>query len=157
MSEDDGAAGPRRDGLRATLARLADSGLAALRTRAELATLELAEERDRLVKRIALLVGGVLMLAFGAMYVGAFVVVIFWDSNRLLAIALVALAHLGVGTWLLMLAKGVGAGTTPFGATLAEIEKDREWVSRTARPFPVPQPVDADPVEGDARGRPRDG
>jgi len=156
VSDDAGAGDTPRAGLREALGRLADGGLAVLRTRAELATLELAEERDRLVKRIALLVGGVLLLAFGAMYVGAFVVVMFWDSNRLLAIALVGLAHLGIGAWLVMLAKGLGVGITPFEATLAEIEKDRESISRALRPFPVPRPVDGDDSGSAARRQPRD-
>jgi uncharacterized membrane protein YqjE len=123
--------GPRNPGLRAALKRLAAAGLGLASTRAELLTVELTEERERLTQRLALVAAGGLMLAFGAMFAGAFVIVMFWDTHRLWAIALVAAAHLGVGAWLLVRARDLGRGAPPpFAASIAELRKDREMIER---------------------------
>lgn len=124
-ASDANATGPE-GGLRAALARLAESGFAALRTRAELAGVELAQERDRLLSRAAHLVGGVVLLAFAALFAGAFVIVLFWDTYRLQAIAAVALLHAVGGLLLFARARSIArSGGAPFAATLAEFEKDR--------------------------------
>lgn len=120
---------PRNPGVRAALKRLAAAGVGLLSTRAELLTVELTEERERLTRRLALVAAGGLILAFGAMFAGAFVVVMFWDTHRLWAIALVALAHLGAGTWLLTMARDVGRDSPPpFAASIAELRKDRALI-----------------------------
>jgi uncharacterized membrane protein YqjE len=125
---------PRHSGLRAALKRLAAAGIGLLSTRGELLTLELTEERDRLVQRLALAAAGGLVLAFGVMFAGAFVVVLFWDTNRLWAIALVALAHFGAGAFLLMKAKNVGRDAPPpFAASLEELRKDRALIETALR------------------------
>jgi uncharacterized membrane protein YqjE len=122
-------------GLRASLGRLADGALALVRTRAELVSVELAEERDRLVRRLAFLLGGVLLLAFAALYAGAFVIVLFWDSHRLLAIAGVTLVLAVVAVLLLGQARSMGRDApAPFAASLAELDKDYQWLQRAARP-----------------------
>jgi uncharacterized membrane protein YqjE len=130
----DAAPEPASGGLKAALARLAESALGAFRTRAELATVELVEERERLVLRLSLLAGGLLLIAFAALFAGAFVIVLFWNTHRLRAIALVAVAYLAIGALLVAKAKSIGrAAPTPFAATLAELEKDRLRLARAVR------------------------
>lgn len=120
---------PRNPGMRAALKRLAAAGIGLLSTRAELLTVELTEERERLTRRLALVAAGGLILAFGAMFAGAFVITLFWDTHRLWAIALVALAHLGAGAFLLMKARNVGRdGPPPFAASIEELKKDRALI-----------------------------
>jgi uncharacterized membrane protein YqjE len=122
---------PPRPGLRASLARLAAAGVALLSTRAELFSVELTEERERLTQRLALVAAGGMILAFGAMFAGAFVIALFWDTHRLWAIALVALAHAGAGMYLLSRAKAIGRDSGgPFAATIAELGKDRAALER---------------------------
>ena len=104
----DAGAGARAPGLRASLARVAAAGVGLLSTRAELFSLELAEERGRLTKVVGLVAAAGLLLAFAALFVGAWVVVYFWDTHRLWAIALVALAFLGLGLLLLSQARADG-------------------------------------------------
>jgi len=121
---------PRAGGLRDALGRLAEGALGALRTRAELAGVELVAERERLFLRLALIAGGVVALAFALLFAGAFVVVLFWDTHRLQAIAGVALAHAIVGAWLVNRARAIGrAAPAPFAQTLAELDKDRARLS----------------------------
>jgi len=137
MTDERDATPPPRADVRSALSRLADSGLALLRTRGELATLELAEERERL-KRSALTLGvALVMLSFALGGVGVWIVVYFWDSGRLTAVAVVTLAYalLAFVLWRADAAR-TAARPQPFAATLAELEKDREWLARRARSTP---------------------
>jgi uncharacterized membrane protein YqjE len=132
MDTSEGA--PPAGGLKAALARLAESVVGLFRTRAELAGLELVEERERLVLRLALLVGGIVVLAFAALFVGGFIIAWFWDSHRLLAIAFVALVHALAGGFMIAKSKAIGRDApAPFSATLAEVEKDRVRLQRAAQ------------------------
>lgn len=134
MSGSDSDAGvdaPRRTGLRVSLTRIAAAAVGLASTRAELFSLELAEERERLALRLGLVAAGGLLLAFALLFAGAFVIVLFWDTHRLLAIAAVALVHLAAA--LLLLAKGRSLGRDspmPFSASLEELKKDRALLER---------------------------
>jgi uncharacterized membrane protein YqjE len=119
----------RPPGLRAALKRLAAAGVGLLSTRAQLLTVELTEERERLTQRLALVAAGGLIIAFGVMFAGAFAIVLFWDTHRLWAIALVAAAHLGAGAFLLWKARNLGRDAPPpFAASIAELRKDRALI-----------------------------
>lgn len=133
MSEGDPSAEapPRPPGLRAALSRIAASGIGLVATRAELFSLEFAEERDRLTRRLGYVAAGGLLLAFAALFAGAFVIAMFWETHRLLAIAGVAFAHLVAGLVLLAKARGAGASAPPpFAASVEELRKDRELLER---------------------------
>lgn len=124
-------AGGGRPGLRSAIARMASAVVGLLSTRAELASVEFSEERERLTTRLALVAGGGLLLAFAALFVGAFIIVLFWDTYRLWAIAGVALAHLAAGLMLLSKARAMGRDApSPFAATIEELKKDRELLER---------------------------
>jgi len=141
MTDERDATPPPRADVRSTLSRLADSGLALLRTRGELAAVELTEELGRLKRTALTLAVAVVMLAFALGGVGVWIVVYFWDTARLTAIALVTLAYalLAFALWRADAARSASAGA-PFAATLAELEKDREWLARRARGTPPTEP-----------------
>lgn len=121
--------------MRPALARLADSVLAVAVTRGKLVSLEFAEERERLVRRLLLLALGAMLLALAALFGGLLIVAAFWDTHRLLAILATGLAFLVAGGWLLWRSGPSGRdGAPPFGATLAEFEKDRAWLARYRAP-----------------------
>ena len=127
----DVSGGAAAGGLRPALARLGSSLVGTLRTRAELAGVEIVEERERLVLRLALLVGGMVAFALAALFIGVFVVVWSWETRRLLAIALVALVYALAGGVLIARARAiVRAAPAPFAATLSELEKDRVRLKR---------------------------
>ncbi|HVF65465.1 MAG TPA: phage holin family protein [Casimicrobiaceae bacterium] len=121
-------------GLKAAVARLADSFIALARTRTELAGLELGEERDRLIARLALVLGGVLMLAFATLAVSALIVALAWSTHPIAALVAVATAYVVAGLVLLAKAREVARKSSPpFAATLAELTKDRDRLKRAAR------------------------
>ncbi len=117
-------------GLSGALSRLAASAVDLVRTRAELAALEFDEARELAKDRFVLLLIGLVCLATGTLAATAFVVVLFWDTYRLTALGLVTLAYLLVGT-LALWRFSVRRRTDPkaFAATLAELERDREWLA----------------------------
>ena len=122
-----------RPSLRRIVSRLAAGGASLLGTRLELASIELAQERERLLLRIGLVAGGVLALLFGLLGIGAFVVLYFWESGRLEAILAVAAAFIVLGAVLLLAVARMGrSGAGPFEATLAEFRKDSAMLRELA-------------------------
>ena len=120
---------PPRPSFRDAAARFVNSALGLLQTRAELASIEFTEERERLKRMAMMMAGAVFMLSFAVLGVAAWIVVYFWDTHRLEAIAAVTLVFALAGGWLLWRnAADHRAAPKPFSATLAELEKDRTWI-----------------------------
>ena len=95
--------GPRRSrGLLVSLRELARTVIAMIHTRTELFALELARERARLIRLLLFAVAAVLFLALGAFTATIFIIVLFWDSQRLLVIGLLTLVYLGIGAALVL-------------------------------------------------------
>ena len=114
-------------GLFDSLRRLGDSVLALAHRRLELASLELQEEKYRLIDlmlRAALLVVlGILTLVSAT----ALVVVIFWERSPVAALAIITVLY-ALAT--LMVARSLRAtiitSPPPLSDTIAELKKDRE-------------------------------
>ena len=124
MEEAKDPAGPL-DSLRALGATLAE----AVETRIELALVELREEGERRKQMLVLAVTGGLFLAMGLLIAAFLVVVVFWDTHRLAAIAGVTLLYLGIAAAaFLRLREKVRSAPAPFEATLRELAADREML-----------------------------
>jgi len=122
--------GTKPRGLGNALGQLAAAAVDLLRTRAELAALEFDEARELAKDRITLLVIGLGCLAMATLGATAFVVVYFWDSYRLAALGGVTVAYLLAGLialWRFSIHRQ--NDPKPFAATLAELERDREWLA----------------------------
>jgi len=131
VNGDTPANNPPAAGLRGALAQLGAASAAFVRTRVELAAVEFAEERERAQRKILLLAVAIVAFAFALLAASAYVVVWFWDTHRLPAIAAVAIFYAVIGavaTWRVSLGRGNEPG--PFAGTLAELERDREWLTR---------------------------
>lgn len=98
-----------------------------VRTRVELAVVELQEEGQRRTRMLALAAAAGAFLALAALLLAAFIVIAFWDNHRLLAAAGVTAAYAGLGVWALLRLKRLDRESpAPFEATLAELAKDVE-------------------------------
>ena len=118
--------------LRGALSRLAESLLGLARTRLELATIEYTEERERVARQLMLMLAGVGCLMFALLFVAFAVIALFWDTYRIAAFAGVILFFAGGGAFLLWRrAELANAAPPPFGATIAEFDKDRASIART--------------------------
>ncbi len=122
-------AGPRSAGLLASLRGLLLSALALAENRLALLSNELEEQKLRLVQGLVMAVAGLFVLGVGLVLFAGFVLLLFWESYRLPALAALTLGFLGAGVWLLASARRrLRSKGGPFGVTLAELRADRAAV-----------------------------
>jgi uncharacterized membrane protein YqjE len=122
MTEETG----RAEGLFESLRNLARTFLAVVQTRIEIFASEIDEERTRLA-RIALLAAvAAFCLGLAVILLVFFLVVLFWDTDRLLAIGVLA-GVFAVGGLAACLGLRAAISQRPkfLSATLAELRKDR--------------------------------
>jgi uncharacterized membrane protein YqjE len=136
MEEDAGAAAPesgRAAGLLASLRRLLATGAGILQTRLELLAVELEEEGERLRGLLLHALVALFFLGFGILLLTLFMVVVFWDTHRVAVLGAVTAAYLSIGVYATLMVR-YKLKTRPrlFAATLAELGKDREYL--TPRP-----------------------
>jgi uncharacterized membrane protein YqjE len=133
--EDDDAGGaPRAPSLVEAASNLGARALGLATTRIELASVEMAEARVRLIKSL-LLVGAALLVAFLALTTISFgIVVYFWDGNRMAAITVLAVIYVvaAVILWYRYQALSRDAPTL-FAATLAALRADAAALRREPR------------------------
>ena len=122
MTEETG----RAEGLFESLRNLAKTFLAVVQTRVEIFASEIDEERTRLA-RIALLAAvAAFCLGLAVILLVFFLVVLFWDTDRLLAIGVLA-GFFAIGGIAACLGLRAAVSQRPkfLSATLAELRKDR--------------------------------
>jgi uncharacterized membrane protein YqjE len=114
------------EGLLNSLRGLATTFVAVLQTRLEIFASELDEQQALLAKIALLAAVAAFCLGLAVILLVLFVVVWFWDTNRLLAIGVLAgLFAAGGIVSLLMLRATVRQRPKLLSATLAELSKDR--------------------------------
>ena len=117
----------RSGGLLDSLRRFGSTALEIIHTRIELFATELDEERARIARALWLAVISIFCLSLGVLLVVLFLVVLFWDSHRLLVLGLLALGFLGTGSAaMLALRARLSQRTKLFAQTLDELQRDRE-------------------------------
>ena len=116
-------------GTLASLGALAATFAEAVETRIELALVELREEGERRKELVVLAAVAGLFVALALLLAAFFVVVLFWDTHRLAAIAGVTLVYLGIGVAAFMrMREQARSAPPPFEATLRELAADREML-----------------------------
>jgi uncharacterized membrane protein YqjE len=109
------------DSLRAIGATLEDS----VRVRGALFALELREEVARRKSRLVLAVAAGTFLHMAFLLATALVAVLFWDTHRVAALAVMAALYLaGAAALLLRLRASAAASPDPFAETLRELGRD---------------------------------
>ncbi len=112
-------------GVKESLRELGADALALARVRIELLAVELEEASRRQKRMLWLALASALFLAAGLLCAAVLVVVLFWETHRLAAIAAVTAAYLAIGGWALVRLRDVVQNSPPpFGATIAEFERD---------------------------------
>lgn len=113
--------------------RLLGSLLATGETRLRLAVLELEEERARLVGLLLIVGLSLILLMLGIGVLTTLVIVAFWDSYRLTAIAASALLLLSGGALLALRAVQLAKRRTLLVSTLKHLATDRDLLERERR------------------------
>lgn len=120
----------RASGLLGSIKKVVATLVAVAETRLRLLANEIHAESRRVAQLLLLGAASVFFLAFGFVLLTFFVIAMFWDTNRLLAIGGFAALYLVVGIALAAIARGRAAARTRlFEASLAELGKDRDRLS----------------------------
>lgn len=124
---------PSTPGLFASLRGFAATSVALLRTRLELLQVEAQEEVGRIAGLLLWGIAAVLLGVAGLVFLAVFLTVLFWESQRLLALGIfaalfIAAAGVAVG----MALRRAGQGSQLFAASLAELRRDETVLSREA-------------------------
>ncbi|MDF3833613.1 phage holin family protein [Cupriavidus basilensis] len=113
------------------LRSLAGSLVAMVQTRLELASVELAEERSRLMKMALLACFGLVFFGLAMVTLTVLITIVFWDTYRWQAMGALVAIYLAACAVCLAFARHLMRNAPPlFEATLAEIDKDREILRR---------------------------
>ena len=122
MTEESG----RAETLLESLRNLAKTFLALVQTRLEIFASEIDEQRALLARIAVLSAISAFCLGLAVILLVLFVVVLFWDTNRLLAIGVLAGVFAAGGiTAFVMLSTAIARRPKLLAATLAELRKDR--------------------------------
>jgi uncharacterized membrane protein YqjE len=114
------------EGLIASITNLAGSLISIVQTRLELVRVEIEEGRQHLVRLLFLTLFSIFCLCMGVFLVAILLIVLFWDTHRVLVISLLTLSFLAAGGVLLMMTlKTLKRMPKMFEASLAELLRDR--------------------------------
>ena len=107
--------------------RLGASFAALVHARLELASRELERERIRLTRLLLLGVVALFFGALGTITLTFFIIVLFWDSQRLAVIGFLTVVYFGIAGGIALFAKREAArAAKPFSATVAQFRMDRD-------------------------------
>jgi len=117
-------------GLFESLKTLSVSLVGIVHTRLELLSTDVAEEREHLITHLVLVLVALFCLGVGVVLLAILIVVVFWESHRLMALGgltgLFLAASAGVG-WLAI--HKIRTKPRLFEASLAELAKDRQHLT----------------------------
>ena len=115
-----------------TVGRIGTTLVAMARTRLELAAVEVQEEVGRLLGYVAWTLFAAFLGAGAVLLAALFVIVLFWDTHRLLAIGSMAgLFAAGAALILLKVRAGLAARGPMLAATRAELGRDLAFIKGT--------------------------
>jgi len=114
-------------GLASALRDVAGSVFAMASTRVELAAVEMQEAAQRGMRIAVLALVGALFALLALAFAGAFVVVVFWDTHRIAAMAAVLAVYAGIATFAMARAVALARSMPrPLDETRRTLAADRE-------------------------------
>ena len=127
------AGAPRPPGLVGSLARLGRTALALLRTRLEILGTEIEEERIRF-SQLALVVAAIAFcFQMAVLLFVVLMVVLFWDTHRLITLAAFTAGFLVIGVVLVLrLRHRLRTRPKMFASTLGELGKDEDRLKQVS-------------------------
>lgn len=115
------------EGLFQSLKNLTATLIAIVHTRLELISTDLEEGRERLISLLVMAFVSLFCLCFGIVLLAILLVVVFWDTHRLLVLSSLTAAFFVAGLSLCILAiRALKAMPRMFAASLAELSKDHQ-------------------------------
>lgn len=128
--EADDAADAPHGGVLHSLRTLLATLLATVRTRGELLQVELEEERLRVAGIAAYAAAAAIFLTLAAVLLSVFLILLFWDTHRVLTAGLLTLAYALIGIVCVWIARGrARAKSRLFAASLAALHEDERQLT----------------------------
>src|SRR6266853_5910141 len=122
---------PASPGLLTSVRKLLDTGLATVQNRAELAAVEFKEEKDH---ALVLMLWATVVFFFAVMtgiVLTATIIFAFPEDRRIYVAGVFTVLYLAGGVWAFLgLRTRLNKQPVPFSATVDEIKKDREWLTK---------------------------
>lgn len=126
-----GASQPRSRGLFDSLRRVGSTLSALVHSRAELFAREFERERTRFARLALFAVASLFFLALSVLTATLFIIVLFWDSQRLVAIGFLTVLYLAIGVGIALFARHEASrGARPFASTVEQLRQDRQRFNR---------------------------
>jgi uncharacterized membrane protein YqjE len=123
------APGTSSRGIFETLKSLLDGWVCLLKTRLEIVSTELEEEKQRVAEIAGLAILALIAFALGVLLLTSFVVALLWE-HHLIVLGGFTLLYLGLGIMAaLVTRKKIRAKPRLFATTLAELAKDHQQLS----------------------------
>lgn len=118
------------EGLLASLKTLTSTLVEVVQTRLELLSTDVAEERARLTAILISAMVALFCIGVGVVLLAIFVVVLFWDTHRLLTLGLLTGLFLagGISLWIVAMHQ-LRNKPRLFDASISELARDREHLS----------------------------
>ncbi len=117
-------------GITASLAELGDSLIGTLQERIELVSVELQEEKFRLIRLViwisVAVFAGVMTLTFATLTI----VYLFWESARLGVLTGFTMFYGAALAWVIVLLRRMSTHPKPFEGTIKTLKEDRECIHR---------------------------
>jgi uncharacterized membrane protein YqjE len=120
---------PPPAGILESLRKLGHTGVAVVQNRIQLLSVELEEQKVRLVK-LLLLAGATIFMANTALLaISVTIVVLAGERGRVPVLLGLTLIYVSAAVWaFLMLRKEIKSAPPPFHDTVSELKKDGEWL-----------------------------
>lgn len=119
-----------RKGLFESLSMFGATMVALVRTRLELLSIDLEEERERLFSIMLITLAAAFLLGIGIVLAVILLVVAYWDTNRLMVLSTLTAFFLLIGAALVAYAiQKMRSKPSLFTSSLAELNKDQQQLS----------------------------
>ena len=120
-----------QENLLSSIKGLASTGASIAQTRLELLSLDVQIARSKFISLLVMIVSALFFLFFGLVMLALLIVIYSWESDRMMALGLLAGTFLSIGLILaLLIMQSLRTMPKLFEASIAELAKDREALSK---------------------------
>ena len=119
------------ENLFSSLKNLVSTGTSIAQTRLELISSDVQIARSRFISLLVMIIFALFFLFFGLVMLALLIVIYSWESDRILALIILTGGFLAVGVLLAaLILQSLRTMPALFEATIAELQKDREELSK---------------------------
>jgi uncharacterized membrane protein YqjE len=120
-----------QENLLSSIKGLAATGASIAQTRLELISVDVQIARSKFISLLVMIICALFFLFFGLVMLALFIVIYSWETDKMMALGLLTAAFLSVGLIMgLLIAQTIKTMPKLFEASIAELSKDREELSK---------------------------